>query len=90
MSYFPYVSCILQIQMQNIFGQDTKIIRGWGILVKYFVLMFSSCFMLYPTFIETYKTHKEYMTRSCKVFKSLVDGSIITVCSFDTNVATTL
>ena len=55
-------------KLQKIFGQDTKIIRGWGYFGKIFVVICSSCFMLFPTFLETYTTHKGYMTHELTTY----------------------
>ena len=59
-----YPLCVLYFTNSNckIYLGRIKKIRGWGILVIFFVFMFSSCFMLFPTFLETYETHKEYRT----------------------------
>ena len=52
-----YPLCVLYfINCKIYLGRIKKIIRGGGILVKFFVFMFSSRFMLLPTFLETYDT----------------------------------
>ena len=37
-------------------------------VVIFFVFMFSSRFMLFPTFLETYKTHKQYRTHELTTY----------------------
>ena len=56
-----------KFKLQNIFRQDKKIIREWGYFFIFF-FMFSSRFMLFPTFLETYKTHKGYRTHELTTY----------------------
>ena len=66
---------LYKFKLQNIFEQDKKIIRGWGYFGYFFVFMFSSRFMLFPTFLETYRTHREYRTHELtQSYVEKVDG----------------